>query len=104
MPFLVNLFLELIESVQRSSALESKSLCVDGVGCSVTLNNLKTLQLIPSMTDSSPVPYVNDAAVNMSQSMGSIQLLDCGPGILSNMSEQRRNLQTLLSFTELNWL
>lgn len=91
-PFLADLFLELIESVQRSSALESKSLCVDGVGRSVTLNNRKTLQSIPSMTDSSPVPYVNNAAVNMSQSMGSIQLLACGPAILSNMSEQRRNL------------
>ncbi|ROL54965.1 hypothetical protein DPX16_1837 [Anabarilius grahami] len=85
-PFLADLFLELIESVQRSSALESKSLCVDGVGRSVTLNNRKTLQLIPSMTDSSPVPYVNDAPVNMSQSMGSIQLLACGPAILSNMT------------------
>lgn len=60
-PFLADLFLELIDSIQRSSALESKSLCVDGVGRSVTVNNQKMLQLIPSMTDSSPVPYVNDA-------------------------------------------
>ncbi len=40
-PFLADLFLELIEGVQRSSALECKSLCLDGVGRSVTLHNRK---------------------------------------------------------------
>lgn len=72
-PFLDDLFLELIESVQRSSALESKSLCLEGVGRSVKLHNRKTLELILPMTEPLSGPCGNDMAVNTCQSMASIQ-------------------------------
>ncbi len=63
--FLADLFLELIEGVQRSSSLESKSLCLDGMGRSVTLHNRKTLQLILPLIKPSPGPCGNDTAVNI---------------------------------------
>jgi len=49
-PFLADLSLEMIESVQRESALKKQVLVFRRRGLLVTLGSRKTLQLIPSMT------------------------------------------------------